>query len=248
MTTITSPYQVKNRDLILDNENRKYILKIHDLPDAEKPREKMFTQGVSSLKLNELIAIILSTGTVKEDVLSMASRVVKEYGEHAVMSVTNPQKLAEDLSIPVGKSQQIVASIELGRRLFQKNKAGATVIRTAEDVYEHTIAMRELPREHLRGLYLNAHYKVIHDEVISIGTIDSNIIHPREVFKPALEYSAAAVILVHNHPSGNHEASSADISVTEQIINAGKILGIDLIDHVIVTKDGFGSVPANYNI
>ena len=120
------------------------------------------------------------------------------------------------------------------------------VVRTAEDVFEHAKDMRGLPKEHLRGIYLNAHYKVIHDEVISIGTVDTNIVHPREVFKPALEYSAAAVILAHNHPSGELEASPADVAVTRQLVEAGRMLGIPLIDHVIVTREGFRSVPGDY--
>lgn len=237
---------MRNNDLILDG--RKYVLRIRDLPESDKPREKMLLQGIDALTIGELLAVILSTGTVKEDVMSMAHRVVKEYGELSVMSARNPADLSSDLDIPLGKAQQIVAAIELGRRFFQKNATGAAVIRTAKDVYEYTANMRDLPREHLRGLYLNAHYKIIHDEVLSIGSIDSNIIHPREVFKPALEYSAAAVVLVHNHPSGVTAASRQDIVVTEQIVSAGRILGIDLIDHVIVAKEGFESVPVAYNL
>jgi len=107
--------------------------------------------------------------------------------------------------------------------------------------------MRALSKEHLRGIYLNAHYKVIHDEVISIGTVDANIIHPREVFRPAVERSAVAVILVHNHPSGVVEPSDADVAITKQLIQAGKLLGVDLIDHVIVTKDKFLSIPVEYH-
>jgi DNA repair protein RadC len=106
--------------------------------------------------------------------------------------------------------------------------------------------MRDLPKEHLRGLYLDTHYQLIHDEVISIGSLTSNIIHPREVFRPALEYSASAVILAHNHPSGVAKPSEADILITRQIVEAGKILGISLLDHVIVTKTKFESVPSDY--
>lgn len=106
--------------------------------------------------------------------------------------------------------------------------------------------MRDLPKEHLRGLYLDSHYRLIHDEVISIGSLTSNIIHPREVFRPALEYSASAVILAHNHPSGVPKPSEADLAITRQIVEAGKILGISLLDHVIVTKAKFESIPAEY--
>jgi DNA repair protein RadC len=106
--------------------------------------------------------------------------------------------------------------------------------------------MQDLPKEHLRGLYLDAHYQLIHDEIISIGTLTSNIIHPREVFRPALEYSASAVILAHNHPSGVAKPSDADVAITRQIVEAGKILGISLLDHVIITKNKFESVPVEY--
>ena len=107
--------------------------------------------------------------------------------------------------------------------------------------------MRDLPKEHLRGLYLDNHYRLIHDEVISIGSLTSNIIHPREVFRPALEYSASAVILAHNHPSGIPKPSESDMAITLQIVEAGKILGIGLLDHVIITKTKFGSIPADYS-
>jgi DNA repair protein RadC len=184
----------------------------------------------------------LNVGTKKEGVLDMSSRIIKEYGERSIINERNPEQLAQTLDIPIGKAHQVIATIELGRRMFERNPSGAKIIRTAHDVYEYTKNMWDLPKEHLRGIYLNSHYKVIHDEIISIGTIDANIIHPREVFRPALEYAAAAVILVHNHPSGNLEPSEADIIVTKQLLQAGSLLGIDLIDHVIVSSRGFDSV------
>jgi DNA repair protein RadC len=190
----------------------------------------------------ELWAVILNIGTKKEDILGMSSRIIKEYGERSIINEQNPERLAKTLDIPLGKAHQVVATIEMGKRLFERNPSGAKIIRTARDVYEYTRNMWDLPKEHLRGIYLDSHYKVIHDEVISIGTIDANIIHPREVFRPALEYAAAAVILVHNHPSGNLEPSEADLTVTAQLVEAGKLLGIDLIDHVIVSMQGFESI------
>ena len=236
-----------DHELILDNPLRHYVLKIRDLPAGEKPREKLLSQGPDVLSPKELLAVILTTGTKKEDVLTMTERIMVEYGEKSVMNARNAERLSKDLSIPVGKAAQIVAAGELGRRFFKKNTASLPTIRTAKDVFAHTNDMRSLSKEHLRGLYLNAHYKVIHDEIISIGTVDSNMIHPREVFKPALEYAAAAVVLVHNHPSGILEPSEADIQVTKQLIAAGQLLGIDLIDHVIVTEKNFKSIPVKYN-
>lgn len=242
-----SYYVIERKETLLDNGGKKYHLKIRDLPPEEKPREKLLKHGLAALSNCELLSVVLNTGTKKEGVLEMSGRIVKDYGEGGFMSQKNPEILSKDLDIPLGKSLQIVACVELGRRFFQKNNSSLPTIRTAREVHEYVKDMYDLSKEHLRGIYLNAHYKVIHDEIISIGTVDANIIHPREVFKPALEHSAVALILVHNHPSGETEPSQADLSITAQLIESGKILGVDLIDHVIVTKENFVSIPAAYH-
>jgi len=242
----SSYYKISDNSLILDKEPKTYILKIRDLPDEEKPREKMLKFGSSCLSAPELLSVILGTGSKKEGVLEMCHRVLKEYGAKGLANHKDPHQLAKELGIPVNKAMQVVACGELGRRFFEKNGNGLATVRNAQDVFEYAKDMRELPKENLRGLYLNAHHKVIHDEIISIGTADSNLIHPREVFKPALEYSAVAMILVHNHPSGDSKPSQADIEITNQLIKVGKMLGIDLLDHVVVTKDSYTSVQAQY--
>ncbi len=228
--------------IITNTSLQPYKLTIRDIPLDQKPREKILREGPQSLSIAELWAIILNLGTKKEDIMTMSHRILKEYGERSITNEKDPKKLSQDLDIPIGKATQIIATIELGKRLFERNPTGAKIIRTANDVHQYTKNMWDLPKEHLRGIYLNSHYKVIHDEIISIGTIDANIIHPREVFRPALEYAAAAVVLVHNHPSGNLEPSADDIAVTEQLIAASKLLGIDLVDHVIVSSQGFKSI------
>jgi DNA repair protein RadC len=225
-----------------DIAEKQYVLTIRDLPNESKPREKLLRDGAALLSMAELLAVVLNVGSKKEDILAMSNRILKEYGEKSITNIRNPKELSKDLDISLGRASQLVAMVELGRRLFERNPNGGKVIRTAKDVYTHSMAMAELPKEHLRGIYLNSHYKIIHDEVISIGTIDANIIHPREVYKPALEYSAAAVVLVHNHPSGILKASNDDLVVTKQLIDAGKLLGIELIDHVIVSRNGFKSI------
>ncbi len=238
---IASPYVRTSGDLTLDNSEKKYVLKVRDLPEADKPREKLLAHGPAELSSSDLLALILGSGTVKEDVMSMSARVLKDYGE-ALLSRTDAKAMSEDLGLPLVKCMQIIAAGELGRRFFHRNGSGAATIRTAADVFEYAVSMRTLPKEHLRGLYLNSHYQVVHDELLSIGTIDASIIHPREVFKPALQYSAAAVILVHNHPSGVTTPSDADRAVTEQLREAGSLLCIDLIDHVIVSAEGHESI------
>lgn len=221
--------------------------KIHDLPSESRPREKLLKHGPAALSTKELLAVILMTGTKKEGVLEMANRLIKDYGEKSLVSRKDISQMAAELNLPLIKTAQVAASLELGRRLYDRNAAGLPVIRNAKDVSRYLEDMRNLPKEHLRGLYLNAHQRIIHDEVISIGTVNSNLIHPREVFKPALEYGAAAVILAHNHPSGTAKPSDADLAITRQLVEAGKLIGISLLDHVIITKKGFTSIEVDYS-
>lgn len=227
-------------------QGRTYVLKIRDLPNEDKPREKLIKYGPDSLSVHELLAVVLNTGTTREDVLAMSSRVVKEYGERTLAGQTNPTRLATELQIPLGKAAQIVACSALGQRFYSRRAGGPAVLRTAKDVYQYARDMERLPKEHLRGIYLNTHHRVIHDEVISIGTINANLIHPREVYKPAIEYGAAAILLVHNHPSGIVKPSQADIDITTQLIEVGKIIGIGIVDHVIIGQGKFSSIDAEY--
>ncbi len=247
MTTSTK-YILRDNDLISSTGNKEYVLRVKDLRDEEKPREKLLRHGPQLLTTNELLAIVLNVGTKKEEIMSMTSRILKEYGENNIVYQTNPNVLVEELGLPLAKACQIVACFALGRRFFAEPKKGSVLIRTAKDAYNYLKDMRELPKEHLRGLYLNSQYRLVHDEVISIGTLTSNVVHPREVFRPALEYSAAAIIVAHNHPSGSTKPSDADIEITKQLVQAGKILGIDLLDHIVVTKNSFASVPVEYGI
>ncbi|MFA6315469.1 MAG: DNA repair protein RadC [Candidatus Paceibacterota bacterium] len=239
-------YAIRANAMFLDRPYREYPLTIHDLPNEDKPREKLIAQGPESLSVAELLAVILVSGTSKEDILSMTNRVIREYGEKSILAEKDSTKLSTDLDIPIVKSCQIVAIGELGRRLYDRNQSGFTTIRTAKDVYEYLQDMRNLPKEHLRGLYLNSHNRILRDVVISIGTVNSNMIHPREVFREAIECNAAALILAHNHPSGEAIPSAEDVNITQQLIQAGKILGIAILDHVIITKDSFISISANY--
>lgn len=242
-----TPYMFSAKDLLLDEVEKPYVFTIHDLPKDQKPREKLLALGPSGLSLGELLAVMFTVGTKKEDVLKMSSRLLKEYGEKTLPNEHDAKKLSESLDIPLIKACQLVACFELGRRFFQAPAGRPEYLRTAKQVYEYLRDMRVLPKEHLRGLYLDAHYRLVHDEVISVGSLTSNLIHPREVYKPAFDHGAVALILAHNHPSGVASASEADLAVTGQLVEAGKILGIHLLDHIIVTKNKFISIPASYN-
>lgn len=239
-------YSIPDTTLFLDKHPGDYPLLLRDLPLDEKPREKLLAHGPEALALSELMAIVLQNGTTREDVLEMSGRVLRGYGEDNILAERDAKRLSEDADIPLLKACVIVAVGELGRRTYDKQSSGFTTIRNAKDVYEYLSEMRNLPKEYLRALFLNTHNRVIRNEVISIGTINTNIIHPREVFRPGLEANAAAVILAHNHPSGEATASAEDVKITEQLIQAGKILGVRVLDHVIITKDAFTSVSADY--
>ncbi|MCF7820767.1 MAG: DNA repair protein RadC [Candidatus Pacebacteria bacterium] len=237
-----SYYTLKSNNIII-TDNKKYVLTIKDLPEKDKPREKLLEYGPTDLSVSELIAIILQTGTKKEDVLAMSSRLLKEYGEKTLANQKDPQVISKELDIPENKACQLVACFELGRRIFKKTEGGAVTIRDAKQAFNYLKDMRSLPKEQFRGLYLNSRYRLIHDEVISIGSLTASIIHPREVFKPAIEYSTAAIIVAHNHPSGSLKPTEADIEVTQKLKQASEILGIDLLDHIIIGKNNFFSIP-----
>ena len=240
-------YVIRDHSLILDRSSaREYVYTIHDLPPDEKPREKLLAQGPEALSVRELTTLQLVTGTTKEGVLEMANRIVRDYGERNIFAERDAEKLSRDMDIPIVKACQIVAAGELGKRHYDKTETGFTTIRNAKDGFDYLTDMRNLPKEHMRGLYLNSHGRIIRDEVISIGTINANIIHPREVFHPAIASNAAAVVIAHNHPSGEAKPSAEDIEITKQLAEAGKILGIALLDHVIITKDAYTSVNASY--
>ncbi len=236
-------YDLQDSDVLLDEKPKQYVLRVKDLPNQEKPREKMLAAGARNLTQAELLAALWGVGTKNEDVLAMARRTVQEYGERAIVHEAKPAYIAEVLDIPVTKACQLAAALELGRRAYATGRSGEPLqVRTAEQAYHYFRDMGRHSKEQLRGLYLGSRYQVVHDEVISIGSLTSNVIHPREVFQPALSHGAVAVIIAHNHPSGSLEPSLADTEVTRQLVAAGKILGIELLDHLVVTADDYISI------
>lgn len=249
MSTATlTRYSMRDMDTIMGEGETRYVMRVKDLADEDKPREKLLALGPKDLAVAELVAILLGVGTKKEEVMTMANRILREYGERAIVNELNPQRLADTLQIPLPKACQIVASFELGRRFFEKRSGKAVFVSTAQQAFDYLKDMGQMKKEQLRGLYLNSRYRVIHEEVISVGSMTSNIVHPREVFQPAIEYGAAAVIIAHNHPSGKLEATYNDLEVTERLLVASKILGIDLLDHLVIAADHYDSLIDNGTI
>lgn len=243
MSTATlQRYQLRDNDQVMGEGDTQYVIRVRDLPLEEKPREKMLAQGPQSLSVAELVAILMGVGTKKEEVMQMAHRILKEYGEAAIVNERNAQRLADSLAIPLPKACQIVASLELGRRFYQKRSGRSVFISTANQAFDYLRDMGTMKKEQLRGLYLNSRYQVIHEEVISVGSLTANIVHPREVFQPAIEHGAVAVLIAHNHPSGSLAPTLADHEVTERLVTAGKLLGIDVLDHLVIAEDEYLSI------
>jgi len=236
------PYKISDRNFVLNHGKQYKIPRVKDLPDEDKPREKLLAEGAGALSSAELLAVVLGVGTKKEEVFSMASRLLREYGEKGIAYQKNPRLIEQDLQVPAAKACQIVACFELGRRFYQKKPGGSITIRTATQAFHYLKDMGSLNKEQFRGLYLNTHYQLIHDEVISLGTLDAALVQPREVFRPALEYSAAALIIAHNHPSGSLKATRADVEITNKLLGVGQILGIELLDHLIIGRNKFSSI------
>lgn len=248
IATKPNNYRLTDQDLLFTSDDKPYVLRVKDLPDDEKPREKLVSTGAHQLSVAELVSVLWGVGSKKEDVLAMARRTVKEYGERTLGTELNAERLAEVADIPLIKATQVIAAFELGRRYYATAAGRPVHVRTAKQAYQHLKGMGYLQKEQLRGLYLNSRYQIVHDEVISIGSLTSNVVHPREVFQPAIERGAVAVIIAHNHPSGSLQPTLADIKVTEQLEDAGEILGIELLDHLIIASGKFVSIRESHDV
>lgn len=242
LTASRQTYSIKDMDMVLDGGDADYIFRVRDVPMEGGPADKLMRGGLDALSVSELLAMVLDGEASGEETLVMSSRILKEYGERSIAHQTNPMLLVRELGIPLVKACQIVACFELGRRFFESNGRGSATIRTARQAFEYLKDMRDLPKEQLRGIYVNSRHRVVHDEVISIGSIAANIVHPREVFQPAFEHGAVALLVAHNHPSGDPQPSAEDIRITRQLMDAGRILGIDFLDHLIVVPHTFVSI------
>nr|WP_209121976.1 DNA repair protein RadC [Alkalihalobacillus sp. BA299] len=208
---------------------------IRDVPYHERPRERLLAEGAKFLSNQELLAIILRTGSKEESVLQLAHRVLQKFDGLTMLKEATVEELQEIKGIGEAKAVEVCAVLELGRRISSLKLEERYVIRSPEDVSRYVMEdMRSLTQEHFVCLYLNTKNHVLHRETIFIGSLNASIVHPREVFKEALRRSAASFICLHNHPSGDPTPSREDIEVTKRLGECGKILGIELLDHVII--------------
>jgi DNA repair protein RadC len=217
-----------------------YVMKIKDLPDSSRPRERFLKYGKEALSDAELFAIILRTGTINENVIDMSNRLIKEYSLEKLFDCSL-KELQQIKGIGPSKSMQILAMSELGKR-YSQSKNPIIKISSAKDVFDYFHErLKDEKQEYFYILILNNANNIIKEEFISKGVLDSAIIHPREVFKPAIKHSASKIILIHNHPSGNPKPSNEDLEVTKQLIEAGKLIDIKVLDHVIIGNEEWWS-------
>lgn len=214
------------------------------LPAAERPREKLLANGVWSLSDSELLALLIGSGTQRESALTLASRVLALEPEGlGLLAAYTPEEFMKIPGIGEAKSCVLAAAIELGRRIASAPAAVNPVIDSpaaAAGLYMEE--MRRLPKEIFRVLHLNAKSQLVMKEDISVGGISSSFSHPREVFAGAVKRGAYAVILMHNHPSGDPTPSEADISATRILCQAGEVLGIQVMDHILIGDGRYRSL------
>lgn len=206
-----------------------------DFPKEERPRERFIQYGAESLSNQELIALVLRTGTKEASVLTLAQRVLSHFGNLRMLKEATLEELTKINGIGPAKAIQLLTSIELGRRIVSTTAEERYVIRSPEDGANYVMEeMRFLRQEHFVCLYLNTKNQVIHKQTVFIGSLNSSIVHPREVFREALRRSAASIICLHNHPSGDPTPSREDIEVTKRLSECGKLIGIEVLDHIII--------------
>ncbi|SFB16210.1 DNA replication and repair protein RadC [Bacillus sp. cl95] len=218
-------------------------LMIRDFPQDEKPRERFIQNGPESLSNHELIAILLRTGTKEESVLQLSNRLLSQFEGLRLLKDASLEEITSINGIGMAKAIQILAAVEIGRRVANLSTDDRYVIRSPEDGAKYVMNdMRFLSQEHFVCLYLNTKNQVLHKQTIFIGSLNASIVHPREVFKEAFRRSAASIICLHNHPSGDPSPSREDIEVTKRLAECGKIIGIELLDHLIIGENKFVSL------
>jgi DNA repair protein RadC len=218
-------------------------LMIRDYPEEERPRERLVKEGPETLSNQELLAIILRTGTKQESVLQLSYRIIQYFEGLRLLKDASIEELTSINGVGTAKAVQLIAAMELGRRVSRLQLEERYTIRSPEDGANYVMEdMRFLSQEHFVCLYLNTKNQVLHRQTVFVGSLNASIVHPREVFREAFRRSAASLICFHNHPSGDPTPSREDIEVTKRLAECGKMLGIDMLDHIIIGDQKFISL------
>jgi DNA repair protein RadC len=217
---------------------------IHDLPISERPRERLQKFGVEALSAQEILALILGRGIAGESVMVTAQRLLSQFGSLKGIASASVEELSQVKGIGIAKASQIKAAFELANRLEGYSDAGSKpVVKTPDDVVGLVRGrLKGKKKEYFLALLLDTRNQLIKVAEISVGSLDGSLVHPREVFKEAISATAASVVFAHNHPSGDPTASEDDIRLTKRLAEAGEIVGIDVLDHIIIGDKNFLSL------
>ena len=219
---------------------------IKDLPKEERPRERLIQNGAGSLSNAELLAIILRIGTKKQSVVNLSNAILKKSEGLKGLNDIRVDELTEIPGVGDSKAVQIIASIELGKRIFKasslEHKKEFYITSPSEGYSFIAPDMQYLTQEHFVVVFLDVKNKVIAKETIFIGSLDRAIVHPREIFREAIKRLSASIICFHNHPSGDVVPSNADIDITKRLVSSGEIIGIKVVDHIIIGSEGYSSL------
>lgn len=217
-------------------------MKIKDLPNNDRPRERLIKYGVKNISNEELISIIIKTGKKNKSVKMLASEVLSYYDGIENFKNIEISNITKIDGIGKVKAIELIAAIELGRRIYYEKEFNKFQIRSSIDIYEYFYNLiGDLKQETFYVIYLDNKKKIIDKKLLYIGTINSSVAHPREIFKYAYLMSASFIICLHNHPSGDSNPSNEDIVFTENIIKIGNIQKIELLDHIIIGKNNYYS-------
>lgn len=223
------------------DSNRDHIT-IKEMPEEERPREKMMKYGSDKVTNAELLAIIIRTGSRRASAVHLADKILSRAENLRELPNLSIQELMEIKGIGLAKGVQIKAALELGRRIASSFRLETRSISSPRDVADYLMEeMRYYQKEYFKAVFLNTKNQVISTDIISIGSLNSSIVHPREIFSAAVKKASASLILVHNHPSGDPTPSREDIEVTKRIVQAGEIIGVSVLDHLIIGEGRYYS-------
>jgi DNA repair protein RadC len=228
---------------MVDEERVEYRPTIKDLPIDERPRERLKHAGEGALSTSELLAIILRTGVGGESVLDMAQRLLSRYGGLPGLARASFAELEAEKGLGQAKTAQLKAALELGRRMLLVSPEDRFVVRSPADVAQFLMAeMAHLEQEHFRVLYLDTRNRLLGVETLYVGSLNVSHVRVGEVFRDAVKRNCAAIIVAHNHPSGDPTPSPEDVEVTRRLVEAGKMLDIEVLDHLIIGQQRFVSL------